>query len=990
MEGLKIITYNSTGLGETKQAFIRGLLNEFKPGVIFLQETWLLNSNLALLGNLNSDYLYTGTSGVPDGHLLVGRPFGGVAILWRKELAKCVDIVRDIKNCRICAVEVHAKTQSLLLVNVYLPIDNRRKAHLGDELLDCMDAIDQLIQRFPNHGVIVGGDVNADFRRNNAHDRYLKNFCDYNMLCDIWSLPEIPELDTYIDLSNDSSSCIDRFMVSQSLAKTIQQCIVHHSSENMSNHQPVILNISTSIGKVNVKNHKRNMSDRIAWHKVHASPDLTLQYKTSLNNLLSQVTLPDVSTCKDLRCSSVSHKHQLNEWCIVIVRSCMEAAKDLPSLSHRQEKCTPGWTEHVKSFQDDNRWWHRLWVQAGRPKDGAVYNYMKQARNQYMYAVRRVKRNERNIRYQKMAIAAASDNSRDFFTEIKKLRPKKITVPNINGETADCDIAELFAAKYRTLFQQHSTDLNQIEDVNQYIDEKLDYGTCVEQNTSPNDVLTAIQKLKQDKSDGDLGFNSSHLILGGAALHEQLSHLFQAMLWHGHTPECLLLGTMSSIPKDLRGNLCTDTNYRGITLCNSIGKVLDYIILQRNARNLQSSSAQFAYKQGSGTAMCTLMTKEIIRHYMDNGSYVYCCALDMSKAFDLVRHDCLFRLLINRDVPAMDLRILKDSYCRQHLRVVWNSKYSETFRCSNGIRQGAVASPQLFCVYVDELIERLKKQRSGCWIGPYYYGVICYADDILLLSPSIAGLRHMTDTCSKFASEFGMNFNCEKSMCIRFGSRPCVDSPIIKINSQEIKWVNRIKHLGNIISYNLSEEDDVSLKRRDLFTRVNTMLAVTPNAPEQVLMKIFSSKCCHFYGLQAWCLTDKYVEQFFTAWNRSVRHILQLHPSTHTGLLPYLTGWDVRTRVMNSCMKLVRSVQEHSDLLVKFIGTLCTENANQCLAKNIRYIQLHTSTNVENSCVTKTHANMLKELRDCVKGEMHIENFTVDEIKDIISSICIY
>ena len=120
-----------------------------------------------------------------------------------------------------------------------------------------------------------------------------------------------------------------------------------------------------------------------------------------------------------------------------------------------------------------------------------------------------------------------------------------------------------------------------------------------------------------------------------------------------------------------------------------------------------------------------------------------------------------------------------------------------------------------------------------------------------------------------------------------------------------------------------------------------------------------------------------------------MRHILQLHPATHTGLLPYLTGWDVRTHVMNSCMKLVRSVQEHSDLLVRFIGTLCTENANQCLAKKIRYIQLHTSTNV-NSCVTKTHANMLKELRDCVKGEMHIENFTVDEIKDIISSICIY
>ena len=74
-----------------------------------------------------------------------------------------------------------------------------------------------------------------------------------------------------------------------------------------------------------------------------------------------------------------------------------------------------------------------------------------------------------------------------------------------------------------------------------------------------------------------------------------------------------------------------------------------------------------------------------------------------------------------------------------------------------------------------------------------------------------------------------------------------------------------------------------------------------------------------------------------------------------------------------------------TDLLVRVIGTL-----SQCMVKNIRYIQLHASTNVENSCVTKTQSNMLKELRDCLKGEMQIENFTVDEIKDIIDSICIY
>ena len=127
------------------------------------------------------------------------------------------------------------------------------------------------------------------------------------------------------------------------------------------------------------------------------------------------------------------------------------------------------------------------------------------------------------------------------------------------------------------------------------------------------------------------------------------------MFTHGHQAGCLLLSTIVSIPKDARGNLCDDTNYRGIALCNAIGKVVHYIIIERNQQKLKTSSLQFAYKSRMGTTMCSLVVKEIIGYYLRRGSNVYSSCLDMSKAFDLVKHDLLFGMLVKKGLSSVDL-----------------------------------------------------------------------------------------------------------------------------------------------------------------------------------------------------------------------------------------------------------------------------------------------------------------------------------------------
>ena len=65
---------------------------------------------------------------------------------------------------------------------------------------------------------------------------------------------------------------------------------------------------------------------------------------------------------------------------------------------------------------------------------------------------------------------------------------------------------------------------------------------------------------------------------------------------------------------------------------------------------------QNVYLANSGT----LHVKEVIRHYITNASDVFGCFLDATKAFDRLRHDRLFQLLIERKTNVIDLRAIKD------------------------------------------------------------------------------------------------------------------------------------------------------------------------------------------------------------------------------------------------------------------------------------------------------------------------------------------
>jgi len=68
----------------------------------------------------------------------------------------------------------------------------------------------------------------------------------------------------------------------------------------------------------------------------------------------------------------------------------------------------------------------------------------------------------------------------------------------------------------------------------------------------------------------------------------------------------------------------------------------------------------------------------------------------------------------------MYLRLLLNMYTNSYARVSWNGVFSQSFKAENGVKHGRIVSRVLFCVYLDELLQRLHESGICCYIGSVF------------------------------------------------------------------------------------------------------------------------------------------------------------------------------------------------------------------------------------------------------------------------------
>ncbi|XP_048480374.1 uncharacterized protein LOC125489231 [Plutella xylostella] len=111
----------------------------------------------------------------------------------------------------------------------------------------------------------------------------------------------------------------------------------------------------------------------------------------------------------------------------------------------------------------------------------------------------------------------------------------------------------------------------------------------------------------------------------------------------------------------------------------------------------------------------------------------------------------------------------------------------------------------------------------GCRIDNTSVNNISYADDMVLLSPSVRALRKLLGACESYAAEHGLRYNATKSelMVFKAGSKCPAEVPPVVLGGAPLKRVKSFKYLGHIVTEDLSDDADMERERRALAIRAN-------------------------------------------------------------------------------------------------------------------------------------------------------------------------
>jgi len=155
---LQIAPYNSRGFNSAKQMYITHLL--LSCDILYVQEHWLSQDQLAMLNNLSPMHLMTGVSGFGNKEVLSGRPYGGCSIYWRRDLNLTVTQLSTTSR-RISALLLSGSDLKMLCINVYMPCES--DGDNFDEFSFQLSVVCELISKHSDCHLVLGGDLNVDF-----------------------------------------------------------------------------------------------------------------------------------------------------------------------------------------------------------------------------------------------------------------------------------------------------------------------------------------------------------------------------------------------------------------------------------------------------------------------------------------------------------------------------------------------------------------------------------------------------------------------------------------------------------------------------------------------------------------------------------------------------------------------------------------------------------------------------------------------------------
>ncbi|KAJ0179383.1 hypothetical protein K1T71_005095 [Dendrolimus kikuchii] len=598
-----------------------------------------------------------------------------------------------------------------------MPINSEKNISLFTECLDVIQSIIEIEKTNSVEAFYILGDFNA--HPNEIFYKELMNFCNDNLWCCADELKLGLHSNTFT-FRSDAHGCLrwlDHCIVTQSALATIRNIWVQHDVY-WSDHFPLI--IECNLFRLNEKVSPVIYDDfikRIMWGDRQIKQ--IEKYHEMCHMGLRKVDFPsELQLCGNGFCQNTDHHVIIDQLYSSIISILSNAAIQsyIVKKTHRKKKHVIGWNKYVADTHREARLKFLTWVTAGKPSGGIFYNEMLESRRTFKRKLKWCQDREEQLKMDTLALNHSKKMFKSFWKNTNKVNCKSSLPAAVGGIQDHKMIAELFREHFSVSSPLGSSS------------GKMSDGGAVGTSgvlISAKNISEVLKNMKRGKSPG----------------HDALAMLFNLCLAHSYLPKSLMRTVVVPIIKNKTGDSSDKNNYRPISLATITAKVLDSVINSKLTRKLNLIDAQFGFRADLSTESAILSLKHTIRYYTKRRTSVYACFLDLSKAFDLVAYDLLWNKLGDAGVPTDLVSILKFWYSNQTNQVRWAGTLSDEYRLECGVRQGGISSPLLFNLYINQLIERLSSTHVGCYIDGICFNNISYADDMVLLGPSISAVR---------------------------------------------------------------------------------------------------------------------------------------------------------------------------------------------------------------------------------------------------------
>ena len=821
-----------------------------KPDIICLNETKLHQEAANLLISIEDYTIHHRGRNASGGG-------GGVAIIVANHLEHTLVKLPLLPDTEALVISLSCANSGhpLTIATLYNPPSNTNTPQTSFELFEKLDQL----AKTTGSDLLVVGDLNAKTgalgHPTNAAGIQLDDLLNqYNLVLANDAIP------TYYRFNSDYAELLDMAIYSPGLASKISGVTTHDERRMGSDQAPIELTIAGHYAKLDAER-SHAIANSFNFNKADWLAFAAVLPSTAPTDVLGDVDLLNTYVCQQIlkaARASIPPKTRgarINSYPAHIVKVIIER-RVARSRANRDETARPEYNRLTNLLEEQ------------------IFAYRNSQWDTFI-----------------KSLGSRPSATRPLWRKINKARNGahnqgnncKLTKPDGTRTKNDGEKAELFASTLASTFRGSTANFDEthrkkVENELKLITESTAVGQF--SPVTDSELMRHIHRLPKNSAAGESGVHNALLRKLPPHFRWLIVHLINLSLVKSHIPSAWKQAIIVMLPKS-RSNLHDPNNYRPISLLCCLGKLCERVVQGRLYTHLESngllSPQQSGFRRFRRTADNILFLTQKVQENLNKRKKVCCFFFDLKKAFDNVWHAGLLAKLATLNTPAYIFLWITAFLENRTFRVRVSDAISSPGSISAGVPQGAVLSPTLFNVFVNDIPLESTPSKS--------YSTL-YADDLAVYFTYTTDGAH----CARVTKYLGkleawlfanrLEMNVAKTCYMIFTRSPKAKKNYdFMFNGQKIHHDPNPKFLGVIMDERVNFGAQVQHIREKCSSRLNIMRIISHKSwklSSHTLTNVYKAligSIIDYSALISCCLSDEYTKSLQAIQNKAMRTI---------------------------------------------------------------------------------------------------------------------